>query len=133
MSSLRLVLSNKIRSKIIRDLVNTDNEQTKTNVQNILEREDEGEWLGEFQELREDIERKEREKRKKHNKQLVSRSTYNNAYYQFMALEKEQKQQYLRREKKHSNKKGENVTFFEAVTETEAYPTDSQRKHTSIE
>lgn len=34
--SLRLILSNKIRNKIIKDLVSTEHEQTKVNVKNIL-------------------------------------------------------------------------------------------------
>ena len=99
LAPLRLVLSNKVRSKIVRDLLG-DKDETQQNIQKILERENEHEWLHEFQDLKRSLDLKDEERKRRHHKQLVSRSTYNNVYYEFLALDAGQKKEYLKKSRK---------------------------------
>lgn len=82
---LRLLLSNKVRSKLVRDLLSEDKERMRSNLTKIIMRSDE-QWIDDFKELKEELHSMELNERKRHRHQLVSRSTYNNAYYQYLAL-----------------------------------------------
>lgn len=51
---LRLLLSNKVRSKLVRDLLSEDKERMRNNLTKIITRTDE-QWIDDFKELKEEL------------------------------------------------------------------------------
>jgi hypothetical protein len=70
----------------------------KQNISKIISGTTDEEWVNEFNDIKGNIRETEMSEKQRHNHQLISRSIYTNAYYQYLALNRDEREEFRRKE-----------------------------------